>query len=339
MTRALLILWLAFLQADDPAALSDRALELAAQKRTDEAAELWQKALAISPDYFPALFNLGFLHFSRKDYRQAEPLLLKAVRANPKDFNARYIAGAAFVGLQKREAGLRQWRAALEINPRHVKLMLIMAVEYNAGRYFREAAAVAERALDLERNDPAIYFLAIKAYQDAGDHPSALKVATTLAERFPDLPRANFEYGYELHKAGRSDRALPYLKKAMQGNPDHEEPPLFCGEILVKQGKREEAIPYLRRATELQRDYIPAWVALGRALMGLKRYEDASRELRTAIEIDPRHPQPHLLLSQVHFRLGNEEAATKEKDLSLRLRRENPEAMEAPVGRPFPATP
>lgn len=78
-----------------------------------------------------------------------------------------------------------------------------------------------------------------------------------------------------------------------------------------------------------------AWVALGRALMSLGREEEAKKELLRAVEIDPKHPQPRLLLSQLYFRLGDEAAAAREKALSMRLRRENPEAMEGRQSRPF----
>ena len=70
----------------------------------------------------------------------------------------------------------------------------------------------------------------------------------------------------------------------MEGDPDHEEPPFFCGEILLKQGRREEAIPHLRQAIQLRSDYMPAWMALGRALMELKQYDKAAAELRRAID-------------------------------------------------------
>jgi hypothetical protein len=58
--------------------------------------------------------------------------------------------------------------------------------------------------------------------------------------------------------------------------------------------------------------------------------------LNESIGVDPRHPQPHLMLSQVYFRLGREEDARREKELSLRLRRENPTVLEAVQGRQFP---
>jgi Flp pilus assembly protein TadD len=108
------------------------------------------------------------------------------------------------------------------------------------------------------------------------------------------------------------------------------------GDVLVRQGENEEALSYLKRAIENRHDYIPARVVLARALMNLERWPDAIRELKTAIGLDPKYPQPHLLLSQIYFRLGDEEHARKEKETSLHLRRENPALLEALQARPFP---
>ena len=62
----------------------------------------------------------------------------------------------------------------------------------------------------------------------------------------------------------------------------------------------------------------------------------AMAELREAIRVEPDQPQPHLLLSQIYFRMGDEQGARREKELSLKLRRENPGVMEVDQGRPFP---
>jgi Tfp pilus assembly protein PilF len=78
---------------------------------------------------------------------------------------------------------------------------------------------------------------------------------------------------------------------------------------------------------------------LSRALMNLKKWPEAIAELEKTIRVDPRHPQPHLLLSQIYFRQGDEPHAKTEKDISLRLRRENPNTLEAVQGRPFPDGP
>ena len=157
--------------------------------------------------------------------------------------------------------------------------------------------------------------------------------------KFPDSARANFEYGFHLQKVGRIDESLAALKKAMAADSAYEEPYFFFGDLLVRQGHDEEAIPYLRHAIQNRNDYVPARVTLSRALMNLKKWPQAIAELEETIRLDPRHPQPHLLLSQIYFRQGDEARAKTEKDLSLRLRRENPTVLEAVQGRPFPDGP
>ena len=54
--------------------------------------------------------------------------------------------------------------------------------------------------------------------------------------------------------------------------------------------------------------------------MKLERWDDAVAELQRTIELDPSHPQPHLLMSQILFRRGDEERAKQQRDLSLGLR-------------------
>ena len=93
----------------------------------------------------------------------------------------------------------------------------------------------------------------------------------------------------------------------------------------------------MQKAIENRNDYVPARVLLARVLMNLQKWDEAKAQLQETIQLDPRHPQPHLLLSQIYFRLGDEAKAKAEKETSLRLRRENPAILEARQSRPFPA--
>jgi tetratricopeptide (TPR) repeat protein len=323
-------------QEKDPAVLSTAAQQLAVSKQLAAAEKLWQRALELSPNFFPALFNLGYMHFSAQEFEKARPFLERAAKASPTDFNSHYLLGATLQRLGRREDALRAWREALAIQPQNQRLMQVMSVEYGAGRYFQEAADLARRALESKTDDPNLYFIAIKAYQDAGSQAEAMEIAAKAVARFPDSARANFEYAFHLQKTGRFEECLPYLKKAMQLDPKYEEPFFFYGDLLVKQAQYEEALAPLRQAIEDRPDYVAARVALGRALMGLKQWDAATRELEEAARRQPDHPQPHLLLSQLYFRMHNEAKARQEKELSLKLRRENPTLLESIQGRPFP---
>jgi tetratricopeptide (TPR) repeat protein len=334
MNIALIALLL--LAPQDPAALSDKAQQLAQQQRFDEAEKLWRQAIAIAPDFFPALFNLGYMKSSQGKYAESAPLLEQAARVNSKDFNTRYLLGQALTNLNRREDALRAWRAALAIQPGNVRLMQIMIVEYEKGRYFQEAAALAKRAIDAKPDLPDSYFLAIHAYQNARDFKSGLELSRLAAQRFPDSARANFEYAFHLQLTGSAEQARIYLERAMSADPRYEEPFFFYGDLLISQGQDEQAIPYLRKAIQNRNDYVEARVALAKALMHQEKWQEAIGELSETVRLDPKHPEPHLLLSRIYFRLGDEQRAASEKDIALRLRRENPALLEALQSRPFP---
>lgn len=330
-TVALLLIQTA--SADELAA---KALDLARERRSSEAVKLWRQALALSPDHFAALFNLGFHLQSEGRFPEAEAPLTRAVKIRPDDFNARYILGVTLSQLGRREDALRQWSAAADIRPAHVKLMQIMAIEYGKGRYFREAARIAERALAIDQRNENLWLIAIKSHQDAADRVAALRLAEKMLTIFPNSARAMFEYGYELHRAGRSAEAEKHLTRASETDPVYEEPLYFLGDLMMKRGDAAGAVIPLRRAVELQPQYTAARILLARALMAAAKYDEAEKELRSAIAADPAHPQPHLVLSQLLFRKGDEKGASHARDLSRELRKKNPEQVESPQGRPFP---
>ena len=91
MILAQLALLLAPMQ--DAGALSTRAQSLAMEKRFDEAEALWRQAIVRSPEFFPALFNLGYMYYSTGRFDQAATWLAKAGRVSPQDFNTRYLLG------------------------------------------------------------------------------------------------------------------------------------------------------------------------------------------------------------------------------------------------------
>ncbi len=327
-----------FLQAaaQNAAELSLQGQAKAQTKQLEEAERLWKEAISLSPRYFPALFNLGYLYFTQQKFTEAEPLLRSAARNNERDFNSRYLLGLTLARLDRREDALLAWREALRLEPNNLRLLQIMSVEYSKGRYFSEAAQLAKEALDLEGGDQNLYFLCIKAFQDAGDLESATAIALRAVLRFPESARANFEYGFQLQHEGKLPEALSYLTMAMKADPAYEEPFFFYGSLLLDQGQGEEAIPYLRTALRNRSDYVPAKIALARALISLQRWQEAISELNGILKKDPDQPQPHLLLSQVYFRLGDEAKAKAEQRASLQLRRQRPALLEGIQSRPFP---
>ena len=325
-----------FLAQSPAEALSDQALASAQRGDIGGAAQLWRQAIERDPKHYAALFNLGVLLHRQRRASEAADLLDRAAAIAP-GYEVHLMRGSNFQQLERREEAILAWKAALLFQPRNVKLMQVLSVEYSYGRYFHEAAAMAHQALRLTPAGQNLYFLAIKAYQDAGNQMAAAALAAEAAARFPQSARAQFEHGYYLQKQGRTEAGMKYLERAMELDDQYEEPLFFYGDLLVKQSKWQAALAPLRKAITIRPEYSPARVALARALSNLGQLPAAVKELEQAAELDSKNAQPWVMLSQLYFRMGDEDRARAAKETSLRLRRENPTVLEAAQARPFPA--
>ena len=316
--------------------LGDKAVTAAQAGDGATAVRLWQEALAKDPKDYPSLFNYGvFLHKGGQS-KEAAPLLDRAAALQP-GYQVHLARGMNYQQLERREDAIRAWKAALSFQPRNVKLMQVLSVEYSKGRYFQEAAAIARKALEIAPGEENLYLMAIKADHDAGDLTAAAALASDAAKRFPRSARAQFEHGYYLQKRGETESAMKHLKLAMELDAKYEEPFFFYGDLLVKQSQWQAAVAPLRKSLEIRPEYSPARVALARALMNLGQLPEAAAQLEQAAKLDPKNAQPWVMLSQLYFRMGKEEDARLAKETSLRLRRENPGVLEAAQARPFPS--
>ena len=151
MRPGIAILWIALAAAEDPACSAEQAQKSAQQQRFAEAEHLWKRAIEISPEYFPALFNLGLFYSREQRFAEAEPLLKRAAQSSPGEFNAWYMWGSALSESGRTDDALRAWREALKLQPGNLRLMQVMAVEYSKGRYFsRRRNSPAGRSRSME---------------------------------------------------------------------------------------------------------------------------------------------------------------------------------------------
>jgi tetratricopeptide (TPR) repeat protein len=330
MTKLLLILVL----AQDIETKNEQARALAAQGNPAAAAELWRQIHKQSPTFFPAAFNLGYFHFTRKEFAEAKPYLDAATKSQPNDFNARFLLGQTHAALDQSDDAIRQWRAALALQPNHAKLLGILTIEYEKGDYYEEAAKTAKRLLALNPNDPTTHLLAIKAAQKSQD-PAGPELAKSATKQFPNHPQLQFEQAWYEQRNGQTADAAQHLQRAIELDPNYDEPHYFLGGILLDQGKLTEAIPHLEKAIAIRPNYTAASVALGRALMEQENFEEAIKVLEAAANQTPNHPQPHLMLSRLYYRQGNLEKSQAAKQQSLKLRRNNPTLIETRQSRPF----
>ena len=89
------------------------------QDRPEEAREAFQRALALDPNFQPAVHGLGAAAFVRQDYARAVPLFERSLTLFPNFVPSHYLLGLSFSRLGQFPRALPHLRAVAEASPKH----------------------------------------------------------------------------------------------------------------------------------------------------------------------------------------------------------------------------
>ena len=122
-----------------------------------------------------------------------------------------------------------------------------------------------------------------------GVYASALGMWQDVIRQRPGNPRAWYNAGVVLGKAGRKAEALACYTKSIEAWPDYERRVYYNrGEVLASMGYWEAAIVDYSRAIEMDPAYARAWVNRGVARTALRQFDAAVQDLTEAIRVNPR---------------------------------------------------
>jgi tetratricopeptide (TPR) repeat protein len=232
---------------------------LAAEERFDDAIEQYRKAdelwkTAGSPDRKFALYNSGNALRSKKKYTEAADKYREAIAVDPEYAVAYNGLGLAFVGEERFDAAIEQYRKADE---------LWKTTGSSDRKFALHNSANALRSKKQYKESAETYREAIAVDPDYASAYNDLGLALAAEERFDD---AIEQYGKadELWKAaGSSDRKFALYNAA---------------NALRSKKKYKEAADKCREAITVDPEYADAYNGLGIALAAVGRIDDAVQE-------------------------------------------------------------
>lgn len=98
------------------------------ERRMEDAAAAYRKALVIDPDLVPAIVNLANIHYARDELIEAQALYERAIALDPDCFEAHYNLGNIHHDLGRYESALRCYRDAVALNPAYPDAHFYLAV-------------------------------------------------------------------------------------------------------------------------------------------------------------------------------------------------------------------
>jgi superkiller protein 3 len=139
-----------------------------------------------------------------------------------------------------------------------------------------------------------------------------LEFQRDIATKSPGKARAQHNFALALYEVGRSEEALPVIRRTIELNEEDALPLKVLGDILVDLGRPEEAVATYRRAIGMDPTDVRIVLGLGAVLMTLGEDEAAFREyLGSGVELGRSgHPWEAItiLKEAVNIRLVDAEA-------------------------------
>jgi len=124
----------AFPFADPQAALAAKyfiegsRLDDGDDRKMEEAAAAYRKALVIDPDLVPAIVNLANIHYARDELIEAQALYERAITLDPDCFEAHFNLGNIHHDLGRYDSALMRYREAVALSPGYADAHFYLAV-------------------------------------------------------------------------------------------------------------------------------------------------------------------------------------------------------------------
>jgi tetratricopeptide (TPR) repeat protein len=261
--------------------------------RLDQAASVYQAALAENPDNPDALHLLGLVAIQRGDPAQGVSLIGRAVELRPDD-------------------------AASHSN---------LAEAYRACGQIDRAVASCQRAIELQPQYPEAHSNLALILLRRGEIEAAITHFREAIRQQPRFASAHNGLGNALRQKGDRAAALAHYKIAVALDPRSAEAHSNLGRVLMEEGDPKLALLHSEEAVRLRPHLAAALTNLANVLIVHGRLDEAKARLLEAVRLEPGVAAIHTALAHLWERLGELDKAELSLREALRCDPEDPLAL------------
>ncbi len=257
--------------------------------------------------------------FKRRDYKNAEALLVEEAGRDPKSVRAAKLlvmaGGIFFLDGQYLNSAIA-WKKAEAIAPLDDPSKFTLAMAYvKLNRRDWARPELEKLAADHPQDPLYLYWLARLDY-DAQNYAAAITRLKRVVELDPKMMRAYDSLGLCYDYLGQSNEAIKHLNRAVELNRLQTKPSPWphvdLAVSLVSVNQLADAEKDLREALSFDSRLPQAHYQLGRVLEMQGRYQEAVQSFKQAIVLQPAYPEPHYLLGRLYHRLGDDQLSKQE---------------------------
>jgi tetratricopeptide (TPR) repeat protein len=252
---------------------------------------------------------------------QASRMAKAMVAKDPRNVDARYLLGQAYLKDNKPELALMEYKTINQIGN---------FGEYAKENTFRKEAAELYRRYDqidealkeyvlLVRMEPAVadhYFQAGQLFEQRGNAEKSARYYIKAIKLDSNHARACSRLGVLLYRGNKITDARNALSAAIKLDPDNNEAHYYLGRILKDSGDLTGALSLFEKAQKSPELKVKAMVERGAAYVGLKNYDRAISELSRAVGLATQKSSPEVLYGRYFLAACYEKTRQLEKAIT-----------------------
>ena len=240
------------------------------------------------------------------------------VTKDPRNVDARFLLGQAYVKDEKSELALMEMKAINQIGKfGEVATELVYRKEVVSlyERYDQVDEALKECLLlvKMEPDKAEHYFRCAGLFEKRGDPERAVKYYIRAIQLDPNLGEGHYRLGVLLYRQKKTVDARNELTLAIKHDADNAEAHFYLGRMLKDAGDYTGALASLERAQKSPELKVRALVERGGTYMSMKNYERAVSDLTRAIRLAPEGSSQEVLYGHYFLALCYEKARKLEK--------------------------
>jgi len=227
-------------------------------KRYEEARAAHERALALKPNSAMALTNLGNTLMHMLLFDQSIAAHDRAIALKTDYADAYSNRGTVLMLIKRNEEAGRDFDRALSLNPQHLPAMVGKGIVNIRLRNFDLALTTLNAALAARPNVAAVLGQRGRLYEDLGQIDNALADYEAALALDPRLDLALCGKANIALNRGFTAEAIGLCHRALEQNPVSEVALTVLGECVAKQGEAAAGIAHFDRVLALKPDHEPA---------------------------------------------------------------------------------
>ncbi|MCD7779928.1 MAG: tetratricopeptide repeat protein [Candidatus Gastranaerophilales bacterium] len=288
-------------------------------RKPQDSVNLLNRAYVLKKNSYIAS-NLAKAYYMNSEYIKAVKIYKQALELGEND-DIYYSLGLAYKKISDYDKSIENYKKSIELNPKNYNSCYNLSLIYKELNDISQALFYAKKCIEIKQEDD-VYASISGYYEDLNDISSAIEALKTAIL----LNSKNCIYFYNLgvlfSKEGKTDEALAAYSKCIELNENYVE--AYVNTAFLYKGKdNEKALEYLKKAYEINPDEKNVLLSLAQTYRDLYNNNESIKILNKLIEKDDKSDEAYSLLGVNNMDLGNYASALNYYDKAVNLNPSN----------------